>query len=311
MIPALDRLDTAERILIAGCGGGFDVYGGVPLAARLLGSGKTLVLANFSFTALAASGGEQVIPSVWRVDRQSVELPYFPERWLAEWFSQRGQTIPTYGFEKASPSALADGYRQIMVEHGIEQVLLIDGGTDSVIFGDEPGLGTVVEDAVSIVAAQMAAGDAAMLASIGFGVDHFHGVSHHSFLENAATLIRDGAYLGTASVTPGSEEADAFIDAVEYANQKQSRDKSIVLNSILSALRGEFGDYHATDRTMESELFINPLMAQYWFFHIPALVARMSYAEELAQATSWSEARLAIARVSGAATRRPRTRIPL
>ena len=311
MIPALDRLDNADRILIAGCGGGFDVFGGVPLAARLLGSGKTVVLANFSFTALAASGGEQVLPSVWRVDRKSVELPYFPERWLAEWFAFRGTSIPTYAFEQASPSTLADGYRHIRAEHGIEQVLLIDGGTDSVVFGDEPGLGTVVEDAVSIIAAHLAAGDATMLASIGFGVDHFHGVSHHSYLENAATLIRDGAYLGTASVTPGSEEAAAFVDAVEHANRKQPRYKSIVMNSILSALRGEFGDFHATDRTADSELFINPLMTQYWFFDVPALVARMAYAEELVQASSWSEARLAIANISGAAKPRPRTAIPL
>jgi hypothetical protein len=63
---------------------------------------------------------------------------------------------------------------------------LVDGGTDSVIFGDEPGLGTVTEDAGSIIANCSAGGDRTLLASIGFGIDHFHGISPHLLLENVS-----------------------------------------------------------------------------------------------------------------------------
>jgi hypothetical protein len=38
------------------------------------------------------------------------------------------------------------------------------------------------------------------VACIGFGVDSYHGVCHAHFLENVATLERDGAYLGSFSV---------------------------------------------------------------------------------------------------------------
>ncbi|GAA1935680.1 hypothetical protein GCM10009738_04800 [Kitasatospora viridis] len=37
----LTRLKTAERILIAGAGGGFDVYAGLPIALALRGAGRT------------------------------------------------------------------------------------------------------------------------------------------------------------------------------------------------------------------------------------------------------------------------------
>lgn len=57
MLPFLDRLDSARRVLVAGCGGGFDVYAGVPLAIHLLAAGKEVVFANFSFTNLWMSGG--------------------------------------------------------------------------------------------------------------------------------------------------------------------------------------------------------------------------------------------------------------
>lgn len=67
--------------------------------------------------------------------------------------------------------------------------------------GDESGLGTPEEDLASVAAlAGLAPGDGAapecFVASIGFGVDAYHGVSHGLVLENIAALERDGAYLG-------------------------------------------------------------------------------------------------------------------
>ncbi len=298
-------------MLVVGCGGGFDVYAGIPIATRLLASGKTVVLANLSFAALPRSGAEKVLPSIWRIDRQCRDLPYFPEKWVSEWLARRDLALPIYAFERSGPRELSAGYRQIISEHEVDLVLLIDGGTDSVIFGDEPGLGTVVEDAVSVVAASAATEKFIMLASIGFGIDHFHGISHHSFLQNTAHLIRDGGFLGTFSLTANTDEANDLMDLVEHANRRQPAHRSIVMNSIVSAMRGEFGDYHATDRTSGSELFINPLMAQYWFYSAHHLVRRMAYATELLEAQSWEEAQAIIERTSQAMTRRPRLPIPL
>jgi hypothetical protein len=311
MLPFLARLERAKTILIAGCGGGFDVFAGVPLAHHLWAHGKTVVFANFSFTNLWLSGGERIMPTMWRVDQQSSELPYFPERWLTEWLSARGQPSPVYAFAKSGVQPLAAAYKWILERHGIDLVILVDGGTDSIIFGDEPGVGSVLEDAVSMVAADKAAGDRAILAAIGFGVDHYHGVSHHAFLENVARLTRDGGCLGAFSLLPGSAEAQAFLDLVDFANQRQPAHKSIVCNSIASAVRGEFGDFHATDRTSGNELFINPLMSQYWTFELPAVVRHMLYADKLVDTERIEDARRIIDLCRANATQRPRRLIPL
>jgi hypothetical protein len=282
VIPFLERLNGATNVLIAGCGGGFDVFAGVPLAQHLSAQGKQLVFASLSFTNLWLSGAERVGETVWRIDQRASEIPYFPEKWLAEWLGRREQPVPIYAFAKSGVRPLAAAYRAIIEQHDIDTVILVDGGTDSLVFGDEPGVGSVVEDAVSLVAADQAAGERVLLAAIGFGVDHYHGVSHHAFLENAAQLIRDGGFLGMFSISQGSKEADAFLDLVDYANQRQPQHPSIVCNSIASALWGEFGNYHATNRTSGNELFINPLMTQYWTFQSSAVVRRMAYAGQLA-----------------------------
>jgi hypothetical protein len=290
MIRFLERLETSTNVLIAGCGGGFDVFAGLPLAQYLMARGKSAVFANFSFTNLWLCGGERITPTMWRVDRQSNEIPYFPEKWLAEWLLARGQSVPIYAFAKSGVRPLSTAYSWIMDHHQIDLVLLIDGGTDSIIFGDEPGLGTVVEDAVSIVAAEKATGGRALLAAIGFGVDDYHGVSHHAFLENVARLTRDGGFLGSFSLLPDEPESAAFLSLVDYANQRQPLHRSIVCNSIASALRGEFGNFHATNRTTGSDLFINPLMTQYWTFEVSSVVRHMIYAEKLAETERMEEA---------------------
>ncbi len=274
-------------------------------------AGKEVVFANLSFTTLWLCGGEKIAPAVWRIGAEAKDIPYFPEKWLAEWLARQGRTAPVYAFEKTGARRLAEAYRHILNRHGIDVILLIDGGTDSVIFGDEPGLGTIEEDAVSLVAACVAGGGKAMLAAIGFGIDHFHGVSHHAFLENTAQLIRQGGFLGAFSLSPGTPEAEAFLSLVDYANERQPRHESIVCNSIASALRGEFGDYHATRRTRGSELFINPLMIQYWTFDAPSIVRNMRFGQALARTERFSEVRAVIERERAVLPQRFRKPLPL
>jgi hypothetical protein len=311
MLPFFSRLEKSTRILVAGCGGGFDVFAGVPIAHHLWAIGKSVVFANFSFSNLWLCGGERITPTMWRVDLASNEIPYFPEKWLAEWLHANGRPAPIYAFAKSGVRPLSAAYSWIVDHHQIDLIVLIDGGTDSIIFGDEPGLGTVVEDAVSIVAVDKVAGERAVLAAIGFGVDDYHGVSHHAFLENVARLTSDGGFLGAFSLQRDIAEADGFLDLVDYANQRQPAHPSIVCNSIASAVRGEFGNYHATNRTSGTDLFINPLMSQYWTFAVSGIIRRMTYASALAETERMEDASRAINLSRETAEVRPRRPIPL
>jgi hypothetical protein len=311
MIPFINRLEKSQNVLIAGCGGGFDVFAGVPLGQYLQARGKSVAFANFSFTNLWMCGGERIAPTLWRVDRQSSELPYFPERWLVEWLNRHEQPAPVYAFAKSGVAPMSSAYDWIMRAHHIDLVVLVDGGTDSIIFGDEPGIGSAVEDAVSILAVNKSAGERSALAALGFGIDHYHGVSHHAFLENVAALTRDGSFLGAFSLQSGTPEADGFLDLVDYANQRQPTHRSIVCNSIASALRGEFGDYHATNRTSGNELFINPLMSQYWTFAVPGIARHMSYANQLADTERFEDVKRLIEQWRETVELRPHRPIPL
>jgi len=289
LIPFLRALDGAKSVLIAGCGGGFDVFAGVPLASYLMRRGASVAFANLSFANLTVCGGERLGQHCWLIDDRSNDLPYFPELRLAQWLAGRSLEAPVYAFARTGVEPLRRAYQGLLAKHDFDLVVLVDGGTDSVIFGDEPGLGTPAEDAISVCAATAAHAGRTILACLGFGIDHHHGVSHYAYLENVAALIQDGGYLGSISVTKEMPEGADYLDLIDFANERQPALRSIVGNSIASAMRGDFGDCHAISRTKGSELFINALMSQYWAFEASAVVARMAYSAALADTTTFGQ----------------------
>ena len=192
--------------------------------------------------------------------------------------------MPVYCFHRYGPRPVTEAYRVLQDHLGFDTVVLVDGGTDSLMRGDEVGLGTPVEDMTSIAAAD-ALDDGnvprKLLVCLGFGVDTYHGVCHAHVLEAVAELARAGAYLGAFSLTPDMPAVKQFVAATEYVLQRTSARASIVLLSILSALEGQFGNHHRTERTSGSELFINPLMSMYWCFWLAPVARRVLYLDRI------------------------------
>ena len=87
----------------------------------------------------------------------------------------------------------------------------------------------------------------------------------------------------------GAEHGDAYLAAVEHAHRLGSSRPSIVNASIASAIEGHYGDYHRTDRTQGSELWISPLMAQYFAFELTPVAQRVMYLDQLAHTRTMFE----------------------
>ncbi len=282
--PLFARLADSERILVAGAGGGFDIYSGLPVALSLLHQGKEVYFVNLSFSALAGLPADD-----WAADDLAVVTPdsaphqsYFPERTLAQWLRRHGYPPTVYAFPQTGVRPLRAAYQALTELHGIDAVVLVDGGTDILLRGDEAGLGTPEEDLTSVAA--LAALDGVpnrVVVSVGFGVDAYHGVNHVQVLENIAALERDGAYLGAFSIPRATREGALYLDAVAHAQHHTPEHPSIVNGSIAAAVRGSFGDVRFTERTRGSELFVNPLMSLCFAFDLPGLAARCLYLDRI------------------------------
>jgi hypothetical protein len=291
-LPFFRALSSARRVLLAGAGGGFDVFCALPLYFALREAGKEAFLANLSFTHLEDCTGNRLTPALLEVNADSKGpgyINYFPEGYLSQYFRQCGEEVSVYCFHRTGVLPLRQGYELLVERLQIDTLVVVDGGTDSLMRGDEDGLGTPHEDIATLAATCELAVERKLLACLGFGIDHYHDVCHYHFLEAVAELIREGAYLGAFSLMMQMSAVQRFRSACAAVFASMPRHVSIVNSSILSALEGHYGDHHASDRTVGSELWINPLMALYWCFQLEPVAHRVLYLDEMKQTNSFSE----------------------
>lgn len=265
-------LERSQRVLVSGAGGGFDVYAGLPIYERLRSLGKKVFLANLSFTDLGGTDAPQLTHGLYAVEPTSNGSDiYFPERTLAQFLSHRGDEVKVYAFEKLGVAPVREGYAYLVRSLGLDAIVLIDGGTDILLRGDEAGLGTPAEDMTSLAAVSAIEVPTRMVACVGFGIDTYHGVCHANWLENVSALNAEGVFLGASALLKSMPEVQLYVNAVKAADSGALRQPSIVNTSIVSAIEGHFGDFHRGPRTQDSKLFISPLMTLLWMFDLEAV----------------------------------------
>lgn len=288
-LPLFAELEKSDRILLAGAGGGFDIFCGLPLYFCLKELGKTVYLANLSFSDLPKYES-RLSPSLLTVTADTpLTRDYFPERHLSSWFREIGEEVPIYCFERTGFKPLKSSYQILVEQLSIDTIVLVDGGTDSLMRGDEIGLGTPHEDVASLAAVDELEVATKLLLCLGFGIDRFHGVCHAHFLENVAALIKSGGFLGTFSLLEEMPEVRSYKAASDYVFKAMPEDISIVNSSIIAAIDGQYGNYHSTFRTQRSQLWINPLMSMYWCFKLPQVARSILYLDEVKQTDTYTD----------------------
>lgn len=207
--------------------------------------------------------------------------PYFPEFYLSEWFKvNQSQEVVVWCFQKTGAFPLTENYHALAGQLSLDGILLVDGGVDSLMRGDEAEKGTVVEDATSLFAVnELASIKQRFLVCTGLGAER--DISYAHVFENIAALTKNGGFLGACSLTPEMPAYQAFESAVLHVQGKPFHDPSVINSSIISAVRGNYGDYHLTEKTRGSRLWISPLMALYWFFDFECVVKRNLFLEQL------------------------------
>ncbi|SRR5258708_4164025 len=274
-LPILDAVKHAKNILIAGMGGGFDVLCGLPIFLELERLGHNVHLANFSFSDIAGlTEGEILTDTLVGVNTDIEEFAdYFPEYYLAQWFfDERNEDVTIWCFEKTGARPLIKNY-QLLVKHlEIDAIILVDGGIDSLMHGDEPQHGTLLEDSLSLLAVnELKTIPIRLMACLGLGIEGE--ISYAHLFENMAQLIKAGAFKGSCSLLKEMPSYQRFEEAALYIFDQQPTYPSVICSSIISAARGEYGNYHLTKRTQGNDLHISPLMPIYWFYDVP-LVSR-------------------------------------
>ena len=274
-LPIWEQLEDRQNILIAGAGGGFDIFAGIPLYFALRDAGKTVHLANYSFSQIDLIEN-LTNPIVLEEDILigakgivSTPLPYYPEGYLAQWFYEiEEEEVTVWAFRKLGVAPIADAYKKLVKHLKVDAIILIDGGVDSLMRGDEIGTGTFLEDSVSLASIDDLDIPTKILACIGMGTEIEEGVSNYLALQNMASLIKQGAFYGSCSLSNNMYETQKYEQACRYVFEQDVHVKSRINTRIIPAMNGEFGNHemYPEDGHRTPSLFISPIMSIYWFF---------------------------------------------
>lgn len=295
MLPTqiLEQLKPQSRILIAGAGGGYDVVCGLPLFLALEAAGHEAHLASFSSTPLNDIGASvRHTDTLWEVTAASARPSYFPEGWLSRWFRERqARDVSVWCFGASGVGPYHASYEYLVNTLGIDTIIVVDGGVDSLLRGDEFSLASPLEDALTLAAVSLLEGPRLVLVTTAFSAERLDNISHAQVLARIADLTRADALLGVSTLLSASPEGRTFIEAAEYVLSHQAgMHQSVVIGSMLSALRGEFGDQVVNPYTQNTPPWISPLMCLYWFLDLPEVARQNLYLPHLRTTQTFPEA---------------------
>lgn len=308
-LPAYQRLFAARRVLLLGAGGGYDVLGAVPLFSELRGRGIQAHFASISFTALDDLDGaspDSVYSFLYRIDGASATATsYCPEAWLARWLEETQQyKEPVWAFSKVGVRPLRAALAALIEKLAVDLVVLVDGGIDLTLKGDETSIGTPAEDLPTLCAAAGLA-QPAIAMCLGFGAELREGIPHAQVLERFAELQRTGAYLGAVSLAPATSAGAAYREALAYVHAGQATQRgSHIQKVVLAAMDGEFGG--AT-----SDVWVSPLAAIRWFFDVRGLASTHVFLSHLEKTETIWDVTTIVRGCRKALNSRPRTSIPI
>lgn len=214
-----ENIIYGRKILLVGIGGGFDVFGGIPLA-------NTLGLNRFVFANYNRNCKEMLLNHSDLREGKLHEFLKKEEAWA---------DVDVYALPRVGVKHMVQCLETIVKEREIDGILAVDGGVDSLMHGDEEGAGTILEDSIVLAALNQLPIKEKTLACVGFGTEVEEGVCHKLVLDNINELIRENAFYGSCSLTKKMECFDFYKKACEYVwgDGNQSHVQTRVIESVL------------------------------------------------------------------------------
>lgn len=296
-IPVVMQLKKASNILIMGMGGGFDVFSGLPLYFTLEKIGMKVHLANFTHTPWESIQNHvepiPMAPGCVGVDGNIKQASTnFPEAYLSSWFRDvKNQNVPVWTFKRDQSVKEYSKSLEVLAKHlGIDAIVLVDGGVDSIMAGDEEGSGTMMEDTLTLAAVKNVEIPTKILACVGFGTEIEENLCHYLALENMARITKQGGFYGSCSLVGFMDCFKQYKEACEHTWNQTGHRKSHVQTRIIPSAEGEFGDFHMFPMEKSSNVFVSPLTSVYWFYNADAAIYNNAVIPVIEEKESFFEA---------------------
>lgn len=269
--------------ILAGCGGGYDIFGCIPLFYQLK---INKILTNLSFTTLdlleklsdethiiKLLKGFYLIPPGTYAD----SCYYFPEYELANKLNHHVYIIHNTN----TISDILECYKLLIKNNNIYDIFLIDGGCDVFLSGNEKGLATPVEDMMHMKAIQLLKHDIKKyVCAIGMNADCGHGVIESELLLRLSFLEKNNILISKQIWSLDNEMVKKYYDIMSTCKIKNT----IVHSFILLSLNNNYGfitPKHLIHKIKNNSVNISELTKTFIKLDLNKLVKTIHYFDRL------------------------------
>ncbi|CAF1317638.1 unnamed protein product [Rotaria sordida] len=281
--------EITKTVFLAGCGGGYDIFGGLPHYFKIKSSENyDVTLINYSFTKrhLLSKYSQQLTTLLFRVDPRLdviwlTDDVYFPEQRLANELQ-----VPIYAilcdYDETRIELIIEAYKYLIQERTIDELILIDGGSDVLLTGNEKQLGTPVEDMSHARAVHLLSSDkvkSKYIVVIGTNLEVGHGV-HKSDIDTRLTALSSHAIFTWLWQYEHDDAVRYYVDIFTRCCPRHS----IVHSLICAALQGRTGYYlpeHLRSRITKSIVSIGEETCVSTGYHFDDVMRENVYFERL------------------------------
>lgn len=266
-----------KNILMCSIGGGFDIFGCLPILHSL--EGYNITFSSFSLNKLSA-------PIYDYTGGDVGSFNYFPEKIL-----MLSKDIPKINIiGKCGVVQLRSYYEKLIKENNIEHIITVDCGVDSLMAGDEEYKGTIAEEYVNFAALKGIRIPKTHIC-VGMGTEVEENISNEVVLGNIASLIKINGFIGSCSLVKTMECYKKYKSAYLKVNEVPTHRKSHIHPRIISSVEGNYGDEFIKGQTLmlsnNTPALINPLMSIFWVFDGDKIIHRLPILDKLITHTNF------------------------
>lgn len=248
---------NGQNVLLAAIGGGFDIFGSLPILFSL--NDKNVFLSSYNLNNFDK-------PIFNYTKNTIVPYNYFPENLLVENTDILNLSI----IGKVGVTSLVAYYKKLIEMYSIDHIITIDCGVDSLMIGDEEYKGTITEEYVNFAALKQIDIPRSHIC-LGFGTEKEENISHYRVLENISSFMQNDCFLGSCSMVKNSLSFKLYKSFYENGIEKfKTHKRSHIHPRMISAIEGKFGEFLSNENTLMSssnhQVFLSCLMSMYWFF---------------------------------------------
>ncbi len=244
--------DDSKNVLILGCGGGYDIFTGLPIYFECESLKKyNVYLVSYSFTKTSTFQDakiENICQDCYLVDHNKIDNnimndnAYFPEYHLSKHLDISVYAICTHIKKSIYENAL----KTLIDLHQIDTIIVVDGGCDSILSGREEDLATPVEDMITICTVRKLYLNGIIkhvyLTCLGTTIEL---IKKDDFQINLENIYKQNGHMYHVSLRDMYQNNDKdiiqkYIDTIKNCDPKWS----VINSSIIASIEGHDGRYH-------------------------------------------------------------------